>query len=124
MLSILECPAVQPSGSLCQSCDCKLWSKTAETLECSTTYQLEPEALGVVEEEVEGVAVGKAYTGMATGSSLPVVPLWFGSMISGAPLSQTKEKNRAQLRFSFCHFHHHAMHITAKTAIVKLDFSQ
>lgn len=46
--------------------------------------------MGVVEEGVEGVMVGRAYTGMATGSSLPAVPLWFGSMISGAPLSQTE----------------------------------
>lgn len=62
---------------------------------------MEPEALGVVEEGVEGVTVGMAYTGMAAGSSLPAVPLWFGSMISGAPLSQTRVKNRAQLRLVF-----------------------
>lgn len=51
--------------------------------------QLEPGALGVVEEGVEAVTVGRAYTGMATGSFLPAVPLWFESMTSGAPLLQT-----------------------------------
>lgn len=51
--------------------------------------QLEPRASGAVEEGVEVVTVGMAYTGMAAGSSLPAVPLWFGSMISGAPLLQT-----------------------------------
>lgn len=50
---------------------------------------MEPRASGAVEEGVEVVTVGMAYTGMAAGSSLPAVPLWFGSMISGAPLLQT-----------------------------------
>lgn len=65
------------------------------TLQGRATHQLEPGALGVVEEGVEAVTVGRAYTGMATGSSLPAVPLWFGSMTSGAPLLQTRVEKKS-----------------------------
>lgn len=57
--------------------------------------------MGVVEEGVEAVTVGRAYTGMATGSFLPAVPLWFESMTSGAPLLQTRVKKTAQIRLVF-----------------------
>lgn len=64
------------------------------TLQGRATHQLEPGALGAVEEGVEAVTVGRAYTGMATGSSLPAVPMWFGSMTSGAPLLQTRVERK------------------------------
>lgn len=71
--------------------------KTAMTCgQGSDTHQLEPGALGVVEEGVEVVTVGRTYTGMATGSSLPTAKLWFLNMTYEAPPLQTRMEKFAQ----------------------------
>lgn len=76
----------------------------------SDTHQLEPGASGVAEEGVEVVTVGRAYTGTATGSSLPTATLWHGNMTSEAPPLQTRMERWAQFSLMFlvtfsCCFH-------------------
>lgn len=65
----------------------------------SDTHQSEPGVLGVVEEGVEVVTVGRTYTGMATGSSLPTATPWLGNMTS--PPLQTRMERWAQLSSMF-----------------------